>query len=497
MRTKLLLLSAALLGACNRGDAGAGDLAVPTDGPPPPDLTASAVVDMSPSPDLAMRLPPDVSASGQCGTYSLVTAQITVNALRTDTFRVEYGDDMSYGRSTPAIAPRAGGAATPVTLLGTLAGGTTHYHVIATGPDGQTDDTGDLTVACPALTGPVAQAASHFVVAGNAPTDDFLLLSIQVSGTSVDAMIDRNGRLMWYAPITAPGAFVRAPDGNFVVYRIDQQAFIEVQLDGTVVRSWTDPRARGGADPHEFVPRPDFHGVLFGSKVTPVDVSKFVDGGDPNSFATTFTVAEVDPDAGVSFYWDSVPSVTLAELTSDISLDQLPIDAQHANAILVLSDGNFLVSFRNTDTLYKIDRKTSTILWRLGGKRGDFKFVNDPHGGFSHQHNPTELPNGDLLLFDDGNLHDPPVTRVVQYHLDEQARTATLVWEHHHQPDLFTYCCGSAEREANGDTLTAWGASELVDEIDANGKVLWSLQLAGATFYRAAAVPTLYPPGVQ
>ena len=50
-----------------------------------------------------------------------------------------------------------------------------------------------------------------------------------------------------------------------------------------------------------------------------------------------------------------------------------PYDYFHINSIDVEPNGNFLVSARNTHTVYEIDRKTKKVLWRLGGKKSDFK----------------------------------------------------------------------------------------------------------------------------
>ena len=47
-------------------------------------------------------------------------------------------------------------------------------------------------------------------------------------------------------------------------------------------------------------------------------------------------------------------------------------DYLHLNSVEVDTDGNLLISARNTWTVYKVDRSTGAVLWRLGGKRSDF-----------------------------------------------------------------------------------------------------------------------------
>ena len=36
-------------------------------------------------------------------------------------------------------------------------------------------------------------------------------------------------------------------------------------------------------------------------------------------------------------------------------------------------EGNFIISLRGSSTVYYIDRVSKAILWRLGGKKSDFK----------------------------------------------------------------------------------------------------------------------------
>ena len=73
------------------------------------------------------------------------------------------------------------------------------------------------------------------------------------------------------------------------------------------------------------------------------------------------------------------------------------------------------------------NRNTGAIIWRLGGKNNQFSFINDTIG-FSHQHAIRRLENGNISLFDNGNYHSPPFSRAIEYSLNENNKTATLVW---------------------------------------------------------------------
>lgn len=47
-------------------------------------------------------------------------------------------------------------------------------------------------------------------------------------------------------------------------------------------------------------------------------------------------------------------------------------DFFHANSIAKTADGDYIVSARHVNTIYKINRADSSVAWRLGGKQSDF-----------------------------------------------------------------------------------------------------------------------------
>jgi hypothetical protein len=175
-------------------------------------------------------------------------------------------------------------------------------------------------------------------------------------------------------------------------------------------------------------------------------------------------------------------------------------DYAHLNSIEVLPDGDLLASFRHLSAVLRIagsdhdSFERGDIEWRLGGRRSDFTFVGDPYDGPCAQHTASMLPNGHVLVFDDGSgllagdlCVDPahpggPFTartqsRVAEYALD--GGTATLVWSYE-PAGWYSWFMGSASRLDNGDTLVGWAAETraLAQEVDGAGDVLWQLRLA-------------------
>ena len=176
-------------------------------------------------------------------------------------------------------------------------------------------------------------------------------------------------------------------------------------------------------------------------------------------------------------------------------------DYAHLNSIQVLPDGDVVASFRNLSAVLRIASvahdgyEPGDIVWRLGGRASDFTFVDDPFDGPCAQHTATLLPNGHLLVFDNGSGFDANLcvdpdhpdgpfllrgqSRVAEYTLDTSLHTATLTWSYE-PPTFYTWFMGSARRLPNGNTLVGWAAETdaLAQEVDAGGGLLWQVALA-------------------
>src|SRR6516165_9828239 len=113
-----------------------------------------------------------------------------------------------------------------------------------------------------------------------------------------------------------------------------------------------------------------------------------------------------------------------------------------ANSVSEMPDRNIVVSFRDISTVVMINRQTGVIYWKLGAP---------PLAG---QHAPYILPNGHLLLFDNGphRLDESfPFSRV----LEIDPATKEIVWKYQETPvsNFFSPRISNAQRLPNGNTL--------------------------------------------
>jgi len=135
-------------------------------------------------------------------------------------------------------------------------------------------------------------------------------------------------------------------------------------------------------------------------------------------------------------------------------------DWSHCNTIEPdPKDSRFLyLSARNLNSIFKINKTTGEIVWRLG-EDGDFEISLEDR--FYHQHAPEIQDNGNILLFDNGTFRPKEVggeySRALELSLDEKSMKAQAVWSWRNNPDLFTPIWGDADRLENGNTLIVFG----------------------------------------
>lgn len=227
-------------------------------------------------------------------------------------------------------------------------------------------------------------------------------------------------------------------------------------------------------DVHDLTILENGHALLMCNDDQNVAMDSVVTGGNPNAIVVGLVIQELDKNKNVVFQWRSWDHFKITDATYDISLTNLVIDYVHCNSIIMDSDGNIIISCRNMDEVTKINRETGDIIWRMGGKyckNNEFTFINDSIG-FSHQHDVKELPNGNLTIFDNGNLHDPPYSRAIEYKIDEKNMTATLVWEYKNDPSTFSRAMGSVQRLDNQNTIIGWGWTSIppaINEVKSDG----------------------------
>ena len=320
-------------------------------------------------------------------------------------------------------------------------------------------------------------------------------------------VIDNDGNRLFTRNVPAFSRNFRTlPDGTLAYYervhgfqRTDPDArYVILNSEGEEIRSYQTVGDEVETDEHEILLLENGNVMLLGKAFSTMDMTEY--GGHPEAIVLDVVIQELDPDGNLVWEWRGLDHFSFDEVFARRFLRREPptfVDYVHANGLAVDLDGNVLLSSRNISEITKIDRETGEIIWRMGGTESvtnEFTFIDDPQNGFSFQHMPIVLENGNLLLYDNGNRHETPISRALEYEIDEEARTATLVWSY--QDGGYYASRGSVQRLENGNTLIGWGTvprdSDVpaVTEVNMDGEVVLELVIARSGYsYRAYRLP--------
>lgn len=143
-----------------------------------------------------------------------------------------------------------------------------------------------------------------------------------------------------------------------------------------------------------------------------------------------------------------------------------PEDWSHINDVELLADGRIMVSARNHDRVVFLtaDDRTLDEEWTLGSE--------DDYDVLYEQHNPdfiNESNGGPAAI-----VADSENNRVVEYQREADGTwTQSWVWR-----DARMQWARDADRLPNGHTLVSDSNGNRVFEVDENGSVVWSLNIA-------------------
>lgn len=292
-------------------------------------------------------------------------------------------------------------------------------------------------------------------------------------------ILDNFGQPIFYRTLpacTAAADFKRQPNGLLTYWHMNSYHV----LDSSYTEVDTIQAGHGYiADIHELQLLPNQHALLMAYDPQIISNTQgIIPNGRITATVTGLIIQELDTQKNVVFEWRSWDHFQITD-TTDIYLQNEPVDYVHGNALELDTDGNLLLSSRHLNEITKINRQTGKVMWRLGGKRNQFTFIGDTRP-FSHQHDIRRLPNGNITLFDDGNFLTPGYSRAVEYRLDERKKTATLVHEYRNTPDTYSIAMGSSQRLPNNHVLVGWGTSNnpAITEFRADGTKSFELALA-------------------
>jgi outer membrane protein assembly factor BamB len=246
------------------------------------------------------------------------------------------------------------------------------------------------------------------------------------------------------------------------------------------------------ADYHELTLTDDGTALMIGRRLERRDLT--AKNGPRRGWIADNIVQEVDVETGeVLFEWSSLEHIPISEAQVGLraygeGTRAAPFDYSHLNSVTEEPDGSLLISARNTSAVYRVDRETGKVDWRLNGNDSDFTMLGNSE--FAWQHDAQRQPDGTITLFD--NEAGPPRakrSRGLRLALDLKTMTARVVTEYLPPGRRLANSQGNMQVRSNGNVVIGWGEDPYFSEYTADGELVLDADFGTGESYRTYRLP--------
>ena len=130
-----------------------------------------------------------------------------------------------------------------------------------------------------------------------------------------------------------------------------------------------------------------------------------------------------------------------------------PLDGSLAARSPIFRRGNLLISIRNLNAIGIVDPDAEKIVWLWGP------------GNLTFQHHSRMLPDGNILLFDNGTAR----SQVIEL----EPLSLRVTWRYAPAQDFFSALAGAVQRLPNGNTLITESMAGHALEVTPAGETVW------------------------
>ena len=294
-------------------------------------------------------------------------------------------------------------------------------------------------------------------------------------------LIDMNGMVVHTWPVKHSQYAEILPNGNLMAdiyspatHRSRERGIEELTPAGEQVWTWQGPYH------HDFHRVNDDEIAFLVNRDDPVLPGFYVKGQEPESMLSDVAMAT---NREGEVLWE-FPFRDHIEELHELAVLPLPVpymvlqpggemtprkqaDWAHTNTLEVLPDtplgqrdarfhaGNILFSFRSLDIIGVADVEKNEIVWAWG------------LGVLDGQHQPTMLPTGHILLFDNGTARGYSTV------MEMNPSTNEIIWRYEDRAGFFSAYRSGVQRLANGNTLIAESDAGRILEVTSDKEVVW------------------------
>ncbi len=313
----------------------------------------------------------------------------------------------------------------------------------------------------------------HFeVLIGDKNSFTGLIQVRKITDPGYHLMINAEGKVVWY--IKGDTALFRpfTPKVDRFLAMHSDEAIYEITYPGDTLNRWIYGSG-GFVNPvhHEVIYHPKGIAALTKVKV-PIDFTEY--GGEENDTLITDGIMVLDGSGKQVWSWEV--SDVLNPLI-DSSSFKMKNDWGHANALAVDYDGNYLISFRDFNEVWKIDSNSGALMWKYGQNE-----ITNSEDHFYGQHSVHAISENKYLLLDNGHPKIRKHTRAIIFNRDGDSFSQELKIQ---LPDsLYTPKQGSVFKIDNDRYLFSSSMKSILLMTDSTGNVIWMAK-GSEPYYRA------------
>jgi arylsulfate sulfotransferase len=296
--------------------------------------------------------------------------------------------------------------------------------------------------------------------------------------SGADALINSQGDIVWYHQYdTAVRRAFTWTRRNTILSIYDSAIIQEIDRSGNTILDLNLEKKN--------LPYTVHHEVLFdGDDIVALttdsaqfDLRKF--GGKQTQYLRGDGLIRLSRNGQVLWTWSLLAHSDPTRFTGKLNLRE---NWGHANSIAIDEDGHYLVSFRDLNQIWKINRENGQLIWKLG-ENGDFPLKKDDI--FLRQHSVNINARGEIMIFDNGDSKLRPNSRVMAFRIDEKNRQATVTINVTLPRSLSSYRMCSAELIDAGKYLVCTTRKDAtIAVVNDKGEILWKVVADNAS-YRA------------
>lgn len=323
-----------------------------------------------------------------------------------------------------------------------------------------------------------------------------------------------NGKMLWMTPpkmknrlIAGFGPFynhelLRLKNGHYLIIGLDY-GWKKLPAEYTLTRqiNWTDPARR--------TPVP----IGEGNKSMTLTGNYFIKIDTDGNYALMNMAEIYEYNKKDSLVWSWRARTYLKD--EDIfpkggMLDSQEVEQEpHMNGVSIDEKNQYLyVSFRNLNRIVKLEKSTGNVVYSWGEKRASGQAI-DGNDFFRQQHAPYIMNDGNILVYNDGDLKDTATPSSVEIFSQPTANERSkIIWKYDCVFDSIiangkSSRAGNAEPLPNNNLLVCMGSNPRIFEVTRGKKVVWSAivekdstsqrETMAHALYRAHYTSSLYP----